>query len=223
MQSKRPLSARVSAWLEERFELSELLETFLRKPVPRHARAWWFCLGGITFFLFFIQVVTGILLAIYYRPTPDEAYASVLMIMNDVSFGWLIRSMHAWAANLMILFVFLHMLRVFITGAYKPPRELNWVVGVFLLMITLAFGFTGYLLPWDQVAYWATTVGTEIVGGIPVVGKPLLVLLRGGEEITGLTLSRFFAIHVLVLPVIIVVLLAAHFAMVRRQGISGPL
>jgi quinol-cytochrome oxidoreductase complex cytochrome b subunit len=214
---------RVGDWLDERFDVRIPLEAFLRKPVPKHAIRWYFCLGGITFALFAIQGVTGILLSLYYRPTPEQAYESILFIMNNVRFGWLIRSIHSWSASLMIAFCIAHMLRVFITGAYKNPRELNWVAGMFLLLLTLAFGFTGYLLPWDQKALWGSTVGSEIVGAIPLVGDALLGLLRGGPDITGLTLTRFYGIHMLVLPVLVFTFLAAHFVIIRRQGISGPL
>ena len=214
---------RMGDWLDERFDVRIPLEAFLKKPVPKHAIRWYFCLGGITFALFLIQGVTGILLSLYYRPTPGEAYESILFIMNNVRFGWLIRSIHSWSSTLMIAFCVAHMLRVFITGSYKNPRELNWVAGMFLLLLTLAFGFTGYLLPWDQKALWGSTVGSEILGIIPGIGSWLLGLLRGGMEITGLTLTRFYGIHMLVLPVLVFVFLAIHFIIIRRQGISGPL
>jgi quinol-cytochrome oxidoreductase complex cytochrome b subunit len=214
---------RVGDWFDERFDVRIPLEAFLKKPVPKHAIRWYFCLGGITFALFVIQGVTGILLSLYYRPTPEAAYESILFIMNNVRFGWLIRSIHSWSASLMIAFCIAHMLRVFITGAYKKPRELNWVAGVVLLLLTLTFGFTGYLLPWDQRAYWGSTVGSEILGIIPLIGNALLQLLRGGMEITGLTLTRFYGIHMLVLPVLVFLFLGFHFLVIRRQGISGPL
>lgn len=221
--SRRSWRTRVGDWFDERFDVRIPLEAFLKKPVPKHALKWYFCLGGITFALFLIQGVTGILLSLYYRPTPGEAYESILFIMNNVRFGWLIRSIHSWSSTLMIAFCVAHMLRVFITGSYKRPRELNWVAGVFLLLLTLAFGFTGYLLPWDQKALWGSTIGSEILGIIPGIGGWLLGLLRGGLEITGLTLTRFYGIHMLVLPVLAVLFLAAHFVIIRRQGISGPL
>jgi cytochrome b6 len=221
--SGRNWRTRVGDWFDERFDVRVPLEAFLKKPVPKHAIRWYFCLGGITFALFLIQGVTGILLSLYYRPTPGEAYESILFIMNNVRFGWLIRSIHSWSSTLMIAFCVAHMLRVFITGSYKNPRELNWVAGMFLLLLTLAFGFTGYLLPWDQKALWGSTIGSEILGIIPGIGGWLLGLLRGGLEITGLTLTRFYGIHMLVLPVLVVVFLAAHFVIIRRQGISGPL
>jgi cytochrome b6 len=221
--SGRNWRTRVGDWFDERFDVRIPLEAFLKKPVPKHAIRWYFCLGGITFALFLIQGVTGILLSLYYKPTPGEAYESILFIMNNVRFGWLIRSIHSWSATLMIAFCIAHMLRVFITGSYKNPRELNWVAGMVLLLLTLAFGFTGYLLPWDQKALWGSTVGSEILGIIPGIGGWLLGLLRGGMEITGLTLTRFYGIHMLVLPVLVFLFLAVHFVIIRRQGISGPL
>ena len=221
--SRRSWRTRVGDWFDERFDVRIPLEAFLKKPVPKHAIRWYFCLGGITFALFIIQGVTGILLSLYYKPTPGEAYESILFIMNNVRFGWLIRSIHSWSSTLMIAFCVAHMLRVFITASYKNPRELNWVAGVFLLLLTLAFGFTGYLLPWDQKALWGSTIGSEILGIIPGIGGWLLGLLRGGLEITGLTLTRFYGIHMLVLPVLVFIFLAVHFIIIRRQGISGPL
>ncbi len=220
---RRTWTTRMGDWLDERFDVRIPLEAFLKKPVPKHAIRWYFCLGGITFALFMIQGVTGILLSLYYRPTPEQAYESILFIMNNVRFGWLIRSIHSWSASLMIAFCVAHMLRVFITGSYKNPRELNWVAGVVLLLLTLAFGFTGYLLPWDQKALWGSTVGSEILGVIPVIGNALLELLRGGPDITGLTLTRFYGIHMLVLPALAFIFLGFHFVIIRRQGISGPL
>lgn len=223
MQERKSLSVRAYDWLDDRFDLTPIIEPFATHPVPKHARTWPFCLGGLTFMFFTIQAITGVLLALYYKPTPDEAYTSVVFIMNQVRFGWLIRSLHFWGANLMIATVILHMLRIYIMGAYKPPRELNWVVGMFALFMTLGLGFTGYLLPWDQLAYWATTVGTEIAASVPLVGGVLSELLKGGPEISDVTLTRFYGIHMLVLPASLIGMLAGHFFMVRRQGISGPL
>ncbi len=214
---------RLGDWFDERFDVRIPLEGFLKKPVPKHAIRWYFCLGGITFFLFVVQGITGILLSLYYKPTPEGAYDSILFIMNNVRFGWLIRSIHSWSATLMIAACILHMLRVYITGAYKRPREMNWVAGVCLLLGTLVFGFTGYLLPWDQKAFWGSTVGSQIVGSVPLVGDWLLGLLRGGPDITGLTLTRFYGLHMLVMPLVVIIFLGVHFIIIRRQGISGPL
>ena len=209
-----------AGWLDQRTGLGAVLPALLHVRIPMTARTYYF--GGIALFLFGVQVVTGTLLALYYRPTPEAAYKSVLAITSDVSFGWLIRSIHHWAANLMILFVVLHLGRVFFQAAYKYPRELTWVVGCGLLLITLGFGFTGYLLPWDQRAYWATVVGTEIAAGVPLVGEQLLLLLRGGEDVTGATMSRFFGIHVLVLPLALGGLLAFHLVLVHQLGLANP-
>jgi hypothetical protein len=218
-----PLRARVYGWLDDRYELTGLLEKVLRKPVPRYATHWWYCLGGITAFLFLVQVVTGMMLAFYYKPTPEAAYASIEYIEREVRFGAAVRAVHHWAANGMVVMCLAHMARVFITGSYRPPRELNWVAGVVLLLLTLAFGFTGYLLPWDQRAFWATTVGTEIAGSLPVVGELALVFLRGGWTVASETLSRFYALHVFVLPLATFAFMGLHFLMVRRQGIARPL
>ena len=195
----------------------------LSKPVELFSTKWWYCLGGITFTLFLIQGITGTLLAFYYKPTPEDAYASIQFIETQVRFGASIRAIHHWSANAMVIMVVAHLLRVFITGAFKPPRELNWISGVVLFIVTLGFGFTGYLLPWDQRAYWATTVGTEIAGGIPWIGDLALVFLRGNWDVGTITLSRFYALHILILPVIIIAFMGVHFLMVRRQGVARPL
>lgn len=218
-----PLPKRVTNYLDDRFQLTDFLKPILSKPVPDWQRRWWYCLGGLTFFFFIVQGVTGIMLAFYYKPTPAEAFASIQFIESEVLLGSAIRMIHHWSANGMIVLACAHGLRVFIMGAYKPPRELNWVSGVVLFTMTLAFGFTGYLLPWDQRAYWATTVGTEIAGSIPVIGDLALVFLRAGWNITSLTLSRFYALHILVLPLVTLTFMGLHFIMVRKQGIMKPL
>lgn len=208
--------------IDKRLNVREAIEKTLKKPVPKHVN-WTFCFGGITLFLFMVQAFTGILLALYYKPSPEAAYASVQHIVNDVRLGWLIRQVHAWGSHLMILTLFLHMMRVFFYGAYKPPREMNWMLGVILLFVVLSFSFTGYLLPWDQLSYTATAIGTGIFSSLPFVGKYLLWIMRGGETITGETLARFFAAHVILLPALTTILIAIHLIMVKRQGISGPL
>ena len=210
-------------WVVNRFGLDGTMEDQHNRVVPFHATNYIYCFGGIAFVLFLILTATGIMLAVYYQPTPDTAYQSVLTISTHVQFGWWIRSIHRWSAGAMVLLVFVHMLRVFFTGAYKKPRELNWLTGVALLLITMGFGFSGYLLPWDQKAYWATKVGTDIAGSVPLIGHFLLVSLRGGEQISAATLGRFYDLHVLVLPAIILILLLGHFFMIRRHGISGRL
>ena len=219
----KPLTTRFAEWVEERYQIAKPLNEMLKKPVPSFARWWWYCLGGITFFLFVIQGTTGILLAFYYKPTAAEAYASILFIENQVYFGAAIRAIHHWSANGMIVMAVAHMIRVYIMGAYKAPRELNWVSGVILLVLTLAFGFTGYLLPWDQRAFWASTVGTEIAGAVPAVGNLVLIFLRDGWGVTEATLGRFFGLHVLVVPILTVVFMLLHFMMIRRLGVKRPL
>ena len=210
-------------WWVKRSGLSSVMEDQFNRVVPMHATNYIYCFGGIALVLFLILAITGIMLAIYYQPTPDDAYQSIVNLTTHVQFGWWIRSIHKWAAGGMVLLVFAHMLRVFFTGAYKAPRELNWITGVLLLVLTLGFGFTGYLLPWDQKAYWATKVGTDIAGSVPFIGHFLLVSLRGGDQISAATLARFYDLHILVLPAIIVALLGGHFWMIRRHGISGRL
>jgi len=182
------------------------------------------CLGGLSFFLFILLTITGIFLMFYYTPSADTAYADIEALSTNVAFGSLVRNMHRWGAHLMVLSVFLHMSRVFYHGAYKPPREFNWVVGVILLLLTLLLSFSGYLLPWDQLALWAVTVGTNMAGFVPVVGNEVKFALLAGVEVSGATLLRFYVLHVLAFPFILVIFLAVHFWRVRKDGgISGPL
>jgi quinol-cytochrome oxidoreductase complex cytochrome b subunit len=209
--------------LEERLSLNDALQKQLRKPVPNYSIRYLWCMGGISLFFFCLQTATGILLLMYYKPGPEVAYGSVKHIMNEVPLGWLLRQMHAWGSQLMIICVLVHMARVFFNKAYRPPRELSWVVGSLLMFITLTFAFTGYLLPWDQLSYWATTVGTESARSVPIIGNALLLLMRGGTMVSDVTLSRFFALHVSVLPWVTWVFLLLHFIMIRRQGVSRPL
>lgn len=219
----KPITTRTGEWFDSRYEISEPLSKFLNKPVPKFAQRWWYCLGGITAFLFVVQGITGIMLAFYYKPTPEAAYSSIQFIENQVNFGSATRMIHHWSANGMILMCTAHMIRVFIMGAYKKPREFNWVSGVLLLLLTLGFGLTGYLLPWDQRAFWATTVATEIGAAIPVIGELILVFARVGWDVAAETLTRFYALHILILPLVTVASMGAHFLMVRRQGIAEPL
>jgi len=184
-------SNRLVAWLDERFGWEDLLAPLRHKTVPVHKLSYWYFLGGITLFLFVIQVLTGILLLLYYRASANEAFESVQYIMTQVQFGWLVRSIHSWSANLMIFTAFAHMFSVLFLRAYTKPRELTWLTGMVLLFLALGFGFSGYLLPWNTLAFFATKVGTEITGQVPLIGKPLLIFLRGGEEVTGATLTRF--------------------------------
>ena len=219
----KPLLSRAADWIDTRYEVSDPLSKLLSKPVPNFARRWWYCLGGITAFLFVVQGLTGVMLAFYYQPTPDQAYASIQYIESQVNFGSAVRMIHHWSANGMILMCTAHMIRVFIMGAYKKPREFNWVSGVLLLLLTLGFGLTGYLLPWDQRAFWATTVATEIGAAIPVIGDLVLVFARVGWDVAAQTLTRFYALHILILPLVTIGSMGAHFLMVRRQGIARPL
>lgn len=218
------MSALVQArkWIDERFGWNEMLAFARHKVVPRHRFSYWYFLGGMTLFLFVIQVCTGILLLLYYRPTPDGAYESVQYIMTQVRFGWLVRSIHAWGANLMIGLALTHMFSVFFLKSYRKPRELTWLSGMLLLFLVLGFGFSGYLLPWNTLSLFATKVGTDIAGQTPVIGKWLLAFLRGGEDVTGATLTRFFGFHVAVLPGLATLLIALHLLLVQRFGISVP-
>ena len=183
-----------------------------------------FCLGGLSFFLFLGLTISGVLLMFYYVPSVERAYEDILRLETDVRFGQLMRNMHRWMAHGMVLTVLMHMMRVFYTGAYKPPREFNWVVGVVLLVLTLLLSFTGYLLPWDQLALWAVTVGTNMMGYTPVFGPQVKYVLLGSKEIGSDTLLRWYVLHVLMLPFTIVIFMAVHFWRVRKDGgISGPL
>jgi quinol-cytochrome oxidoreductase complex cytochrome b subunit len=205
-------------WLDERVGLHGLYKGILDRPEPRGS--WWNTLGSASLFLFVLQGVTGIFLTTYYTPSPDHAYDSITYIMNGVAFGWLIRGIHHWGATLMVVVVFVHLLRVFVTASFKYPRELTWLIGVGLLLLTLGMGFTGYLLPWDQRAYWATTVGTQIAGTAPLVGEFILKALRGGSELSALTLQRFFSAHIWMLPALLAGLIGAHLYLIIRHGES---
>jgi quinol-cytochrome oxidoreductase complex cytochrome b subunit len=192
----------------------------LDRPVPAGIN-YLSCFGGITFTLFVMQVLTGLLLSLYYTPSDADAYRSIQHLQLEVPLGRLLRSVHHWSANLMVVTIMLHMLRVFVAGAYKNPRELNWVAGSLLLVLTLGFGFTGYLLPWDQKAYWATVVGTNMLGSVPFIGPVLASALRGGIDVTGQTLLRFYSMHILWLPLFTAFFLWVHFHVIRRLGVSG--
>ncbi|MGB2963734.1 MAG: cytochrome b N-terminal domain-containing protein [Anaerolineales bacterium] len=208
----------IFTWLDERLDLTGIYNTILDRKVPKVN--WWFTLGSASLFLGLLQGITGILLSVYYVPTPDHAYDSITYIMTGVQFGWLIRGLHHWGASLLILTAFIHMLRVFFYGAYKYPREFTWITGVVLLIGALGMGFTGYLLPWNQRSYWATTVGTEIAGTVPVVGNFILRVLRGGTDLSAVTLSRFFSLHIWFFPALIITAVLTHLYLVIRLGIS---
>ncbi len=209
-------------WIDERVQISDLVKFMSKKYVPIHSHSIWYYFGGVSLFFFIIQVVTGILLTFYYKGSSEQAYESIKFIMSKVEFGWLIRSIHAWSANLFIFTIFIHMFSVFFERTYRKPRELTWVTGVLLFFLSLSFGFSGYLLPWNELAYFATKVGTDIVGVVPIIGEPLKLLLRGSEDVTGATLSRFFAFHVMLLPLIFSLILFIHLLLVQIQGMSEP-
>lgn len=213
------MGTRLGNWLDERIAWREVWGAIFLRKIPKVN--WLYTLGSATLFVVILQGVTGILLTIYYVPTPTFAYDSVVYISSEVPAGWLIRGLHHWGASAMIVLVGLHMLRVILYGAYKFPREVTWFTGVILLLIVVAFGFTGYLLPWDQKAYWATVVGTRIAGTPPGVGEWVLRIVRGGGELSAVTLARFFGVHVWVLPALLILVTSAHMYLVIKLGISA--
>jgi cytochrome b6 len=214
--------SKVYDWFNDRLEVGALAEDVTSKYVPPHVNIF-YCLGGITLTCFLIQFATGFAMTFYYKPSVTEAFDSVRYIMTDVNFGWLIRSVHRWSASMMVLMMILHTFRVYLTGGFKKPRELTWITGVILAVITVVFGVTGYSLPWDQVGYWAVKIVSGVPDAIPVVGGTLVELLRGGQSVGQPTLTRFYSLHTFVLPWLIAVFMLAHFLMIRKQGISGPL
>ncbi|UCC81769.1 MAG: cytochrome bc complex cytochrome b subunit [Gemmatimonadota bacterium] len=213
----------VWAWLDERLDLAAVRKIAEKKEVPVHRHTIWYYLGGMTLFLYLIQIATGILLLFYYRPSAEDAYESVQFLMSEVHFGWLFRSIHAWSANLMIFTAFLHLFSVLLLRSYRQPREISWISGVLLLGLAMAFGFTGYLLPWNELAYFATRVGTQIMEAVPFIGAYMATVLRGGDDVSGATLTRFYAIHVAVLPMLTTFLLGLHLFLVQKLGMSVPL
>jgi cytochrome b6 len=212
-----------TGWLDERLDLSGLRRFVAEKAVPVHTQKVWYYLGGLTLFLLAVQIFTGILLILYYRPSAAEAYESVQFIVTQVQFGWLIRNIHSWSANLLVAAAFAHLFSVFLLKSYRKPRELTWLTGVLLLFLMLGFGFSGYLLPWNELSFFATKVGTGIAGSVPIAGRFLLRLLRGGDDVTGATLSRFYGLHVAVLPALTTAVVALHLLLVQRQGMSLPI
>ncbi|KGA99126.1 cytochrome B6 [Alkalihalobacillus alcalophilus ATCC 27647 = CGMCC 1.3604] len=216
-------------YVDERLDITPMWRDIADHEVPEHVNpahhfsAFVYCFGGLTFFVTVIQILSGMFLTMYYAPDIINAYNSVAYLQQEVAFGVIVRGMHHWGASLVIVMMFLHTLRVFFTGSYKKPRELNWVVGVLIFFVMLALGLTGYLLPWDMKAYFATVVTLQIAESVPFIGGFAKALLAGGDIVGAVTLTRFFAIHVFFLPAALLGLLAAHFIMIRRQGISGPL
>ncbi len=217
-------------WIDERLDITPLWRDIADHEVPEHVNpahhfsAFVYCFGGLTFFIVVIQILSGMFLTMYYVPDIENAWNSVYFLQNEVAFGQIVRGMHHWGASVVIVMMFLHTMRVFFQGAYKKPRELNWIVGVLIFFIMLALGLTGYLLPWDMKALFATRVTLTIIDSVPFIGPYLMTLLAGDPTIIGAqTLTRFFAIHVFFLPAALIGLIAAHFLMIRKQGISGPL
>lgn len=220
------MNGRLLRWVHQRIPLdtertSQLMETvFLKEPIPKHMKHWYYALGATPLILFVYQVFTGILLTFYFVPAPEAAYESVRYITEEVRMGYWVRGIHRWGSSLMVIALFLHMVRVFFTRAYRTPRELNWIVGVLLLFLTFAFCFTGYSLVYNQLSYWATTVGTNMIREVPLVGAPILHLLRGGEQVTANTLTRFYQLHIGVLPTLLFLMLVLHIVLVRLHGVS---
>lgn len=216
-------------WIDERLDITPMWRDIADHEVPEHVNpahhfsAFVYCFGGLTFFITVIQILSGMFLTMYYVPDIINAWESVRYLQNEVAYGQIVRGMHHWGASLVIVMMFLHTLRVFFQGAYKKPRELNWVVGVSIFVVMLGLGLTGYLLPWDMKSYFATKVTLEIVATAPIVGEFAQSLLAGGEILGAQTLARFFAIHVFFLPAALLALMGVHFILIRRQGISGPL
>ncbi len=213
--------AQAWSWFRSRVPFDEeLLKHLSAEPVSGHLKRWWWCLGGTPLYLFMLQLLTGIILTFHYVPNPEQAYESVQRITTDLPFGWYLRSFHKWSSNLMILAVVLHMMRVFFTGAYRAPREMNWVIGFMLFGITLLFGFTGYSLLWEQLSYWGITVAANILAATPLIGDILANFLRGGADVDGNTLTRFFVFHIGVLPTLMIALLICHVYLIRTLGVS---
>jgi len=213
----------VNAWFQERFYiLNPIIDYLKHKEVPKHRLSFWYYFGGLGLFFFIIQIITGLLLLQYYKPTEADAFASFLFIQGEVPFGWLLRQIHAWSANLMIMMLFIHMFSTFFMKSYRKPRELMWVSGFVLLLLSLGFGFTGYLLPWNELAFFATQVGTEVPKVAPG-GAFLVEILRGGPEVGGETLTRMFSLHVVLLPGLVMLVLAAHLTLVQILGTSAPI
>lgn len=217
---------KIGSWINERIPISRAqLYELTNEPVPYHLKRWWFCLGGTPAYLFVVQIVTGILLAFYYQPAPQTAYESIAYITEQAPYGWFLRSLHKWAATLMIAAVILHQMRVYFTAAYRRPREINWMIGMTLLLLTLLTGFTGYSLAFEQLSYWGATVAANISDAVPVIGGFCKQMLLAGESYNDQTLPRFYILHAAVLPTSIVLLIAVHIALIRLHGVSdlsGP-
>ena len=216
------LFERVQRWFRLRLNVDPVFEFAAKKEVPAWKGSFWYYFGGVSLFLFLVQVATGILLLMYYQPGEKTAYESVRFIVVKVKFGWLVRSIHSWAANLFILSVFAHMFSVYFTKAFRRPRDLTWYSGFVLLGLALAFGFSGYLLPWNTLAYFATKVCTTITAVVPVVGEPIMELLRAGKDVSTATLTRFYGLHVAIFPAIFTLVLGLHLLLIQTQGMHEP-
>ena len=209
------------AWLRERVPFDRIdVRELTSEPVPNHLKKWWWCLGGTPAYLFLVQIATGILLAFYYESSPASAYESVRFISEEAAYGWFLRGVHKWGATLMIAAMVLHQMRVYFTGAYRKPREINWMIGMFCLLCTLTLGFTGYSLVYEQLSYWGATVGANIAAKVPVLGDWTKQMLLGGEAYSERTLPRFFMLHAAVLPVVLTLLLVVHVALIRLHGVT---
>ena len=213
---------RIFVWLDARFGLKKPHSRFLERRVPSDI-GYTYCFGGMAFTFFLTLAFSGLLLSLYYIPSEKEAFRSIVMITDEVTLGWITRGVHKWSATLFIISIMLHTIRVFASKAYRHPRDLNWMVGVMTFVLVMFSGFTGYLLPWDQKAYWATEVGTSMAQNVPLIGDNIMYAFRGGIEVSGATLVRFYSLHILYLPLLIFMHLWAHFHMVKRQGISRNL
>ena len=210
------------AWFNDRLDIAAIQKDITTKYVPPHVNIF-YCMGGLVFTSFIIQAATGVAMTFYYVPDVSRALLSVESIAYKIKSGWIIRSMHRWSASLMVMFLILHVFRVYLTGGFKKPRELTWVTGIILSVLTVSFGVTGYSLPFDQTGYWAIRIVTGVPDAIPGVGPLIVTLLRGGPAVGQGTLSRFYTVHTLVLPLAATVGLLVHFLLIRKQGISGPL
>ena len=216
------ISENTFKWLDDRLALSDIAEAAAKKEVPVHKQSAWYYMGGVAMLLLTVQFLTGILLMVYYIPELSSANSSVLFINSQIDFGWFVRSMHSWGANLLIFVLFMHMFSAYFMKAYRKPREITWLSGLALMVICFAFGFTGYLLPWDEVAFFATKIGIDIAEATPLVGDMLANILRGGSEVGQGTLSRFFLIHVILLPLGLFAVAGLHLLLVQLHGMSEP-
>ena len=212
-----------AAWFDDRLALTPIFKYMTKKEVPQHEHSFWYYTGSSILLFLFIQIITGIMLALYYKPTLEGATDSIGRIMTELPLGWLVRSVHSWSATFMIAIVMIHLLAIWFTKSYRKPREATWMTGMMLLVVSMVFGFTGYLLPWDDLSLSATKVGTNIPMAIPVVGKWVTQFLRGGDDVTGDTLTRFYLFHVCILPLVIFAILVVHILLVQKEGMSVPL